>query len=93
VFAGEAIPTTGWDAHALIEPDRCGSIDARHAPIATKFQSASDISSLAHGSGSAEQAYACLRVKFSHAVADHHGPVVYSDLRMHQRAIRAIEPA
>jgi hypothetical protein len=48
---------------------------------------------LAHGSGSAEQAYASLRVKFSRAAADHHDAVVYSDLRMHQRAIRAIEPA
>jgi hypothetical protein len=39
VFKGETIPTTGQDAHSLIEPDRCGLIDARHAPIATKFQS------------------------------------------------------
>ena len=45
VFASEAMPTTGQDAHSLIETDRCGLIDARHVPIATKFQSASDISS------------------------------------------------
>jgi hypothetical protein len=68
-------------------------IDAGHAPIATKFQSASDISSCWLTAAAVPNKLTRPCVKISRAAADHHGPVVYSDLRMHQRAIRAIEPA
>jgi hypothetical protein len=40
VFASEMSRTAGQDAQSLIEPDRCGLTDVRHAPTATKFQSA-----------------------------------------------------
>ena len=35
VLANEAIRTAGQDAYSFIARDRCGSIDGRHAPIAT----------------------------------------------------------
>jgi hypothetical protein len=43
VFDSEVIRTAGQDAYSLIEPDRCGLTDVRHAPTATKIPERSEI--------------------------------------------------